>query len=47
MGIYAYKGKRSAPKQYGIPWDMGMIGVWYNKALFTKAGISAPPTTWA
>jgi raffinose/stachyose/melibiose transport system substrate-binding protein len=25
---------------------MGMIGVWYNKALFTKAGISAPPATW-
>ena len=23
-----------------------MIGVWYNKALFTKAGISAPPATW-
>jgi ABC-type sugar transport system, periplasmic component len=41
LGIYAYKGM-----QYGIPWDMGMIGVWYNKALFTKAGISAPPATW-
>jgi raffinose/stachyose/melibiose transport system substrate-binding protein len=41
LSIYSYKGK-----QYGIPWDMGMIGVWYNKALFTKAGISAPPTTW-
>jgi raffinose/stachyose/melibiose transport system substrate-binding protein len=23
-----------------------MIGVWYNKALFTKAGIAAPPATW-
>jgi raffinose/stachyose/melibiose transport system substrate-binding protein len=42
LGIYAYKGK-----QYGVPWDMGMIGFWYNKAAFTKAGISAPPTTWA
>jgi raffinose/stachyose/melibiose transport system substrate-binding protein len=42
LSIYAYKGK-----QYGVPWDMGMIGVWYNKALFTKAGISAPPATWA
>ena len=41
MSIYQYKGK-----QYGIPWDMGMIGFWYNKALFTQAGISAPPTTW-
>jgi raffinose/stachyose/melibiose transport system substrate-binding protein len=41
LSIYAYKGA-----QYGIPWDMGMIGVWYNKALFSKAGISAPPATW-
>jgi raffinose/stachyose/melibiose transport system substrate-binding protein len=41
LSIYAYKGV-----QYGVPWDMGMIGVWYNKALFTKAGISAPPATW-
>jgi raffinose/stachyose/melibiose transport system substrate-binding protein len=41
MSIYAVDGK-----QYGIPWDMGMIGVWYNKALFTKVGIAAPPTTW-
>ncbi len=41
MSIYQYKGV-----QYGIPWDMGMIGFWYNKALFTQAGISAPPTTW-
>ena len=41
LGIYAYKGK-----QYGVPWDMGMIGVWYNKDLFTKAGITAVPATW-
>ena len=41
LSIYAYNGV-----QYGVPWDMGMIGVWYNKALFAKAGIAAPPTTW-
>jgi raffinose/stachyose/melibiose transport system substrate-binding protein len=41
LGIYAYNGV-----QYGVPWDMGMIGVWYNKALFAQAGITAPPTTW-
>jgi raffinose/stachyose/melibiose transport system substrate-binding protein len=41
LSIYAYKGK-----QYGVPWDMGMIGVWYNKALFAKVGITAPPATW-
>jgi raffinose/stachyose/melibiose transport system substrate-binding protein len=42
MSIYAYNGK-----QYGVPWDMGMIGFWYNKALFEQAGITAPPATWA
>lgn len=41
LSIYAYKGK-----QYGVPWDMGMIGFWYNKELFQQAGITAPPTTW-
>ena len=41
MSIYQYKGV-----QYGIPWDMGMIGFWYNKDLFQKAGITTPPTTW-
>ncbi len=41
LSIYAYNGK-----QYGVPWDMGMIGVWYNKALFTKAGITGTPATW-
>ncbi|MFK0113294.1 extracellular solute-binding protein [Streptomyces sp. NPDC091217] len=34
-------------KTYGIPFDIGMVGFWYNKALFKKAGISAPPTTWS
>jgi raffinose/stachyose/melibiose transport system substrate-binding protein len=32
-------------KQYGLPFDFGIEGFWYNKDLFTKAGISAPPTT--
>ncbi len=41
LGVYSFKGKN-----YGVPWDMGMIGFWYNKALFTKAGIANPPTTW-
>jgi raffinose/stachyose/melibiose transport system substrate-binding protein len=41
LGVYSYKGKN-----YGVPWDMGMIGFWYNKALFKKAGIDTPPTTW-
>jgi len=33
-------------KTYGVPFDIGMVGFWYNKALFKKAGIAAPPTTW-
>lgn len=33
-------------KNYGVPWDAGMVGFWYNKDLFQKAGITAPPTTW-
>jgi len=41
LGVYAYKDKN-----YGVPWDMGMIGFWYNKDLFAQAGIEAPPTTW-
>ncbi|WP_345633429.1 extracellular solute-binding protein [Rugosimonospora acidiphila] len=32
-------------KQYGLPWDFGIEGIWYNKDLFTQAGISSPPTT--
>ncbi|MFF3166228.1 extracellular solute-binding protein [Streptomyces sp. NPDC003273] len=34
-------------KAYGIPFDIGMIGFWYNKALFKKAGVTTPPTTWS
>jgi raffinose/stachyose/melibiose transport system substrate-binding protein len=41
LGVYSYQGKN-----YGVPWDMGMVGFWYNKALFEQAGIDAPPGTW-
>jgi raffinose/stachyose/melibiose transport system substrate-binding protein len=34
-------------RTYAIPFDIGMIGFWYNKALFKQAGITAPPTTWS
>jgi len=33
-------------KSYGVPWDMGMVGWWYNKDLFKKAGIDKEPATW-
>jgi len=41
LGVYSLEGKN-----YGVPWDMGMVGFWYNKDLFAQAGIGAPPTTW-
>src|SRR6266540_2244811 len=34
-------------KQYGVPFDLGGVGFWYNKELFEKAKITANPTTWA
>lgn len=39
--IYGYQGE-----QYGIPKDFDTIGLWYNKALFDKAGIKYPDKTW-
>ncbi|MFF9193881.1 extracellular solute-binding protein [Streptomyces sp. NPDC014779] len=34
-------------RTYAVPYDIGMVGFWYNKKLFAKAGITAPPATWA
>jgi ABC-type glycerol-3-phosphate transport system substrate-binding protein len=34
-------------QNYAVPWFGGVRGIWYNKDQFTKAGITAPPTTWA
>jgi raffinose/stachyose/melibiose transport system substrate-binding protein len=39
--IYSQNGK-----YYAVPTDNGAVVFWYNKALFTKAGITTPPTTW-
>jgi len=33
--------------QYGVAFDQGMVGFWYNKDLFEAAGIDEFPTTWA
>ena len=41
LGVYAYEGTN-----FGVPNDMGAVGFWYNKELFTKAGIENTPTTW-
>lgn len=41
LGVYGYDGK-----YYGAPYDMGGVGIWYNKAIFKEVGISVPET-WA
>jgi raffinose/stachyose/melibiose transport system substrate-binding protein len=41
MSIYQVDGV-----QYGIPYNFGLVGFWYNKDLFAEAGISEPATTW-
>ncbi|MBY8871388.1 extracellular solute-binding protein [Micromonospora sp. PLK6-60] len=33
-------------KQYGLPYRMGIEGIWYNKDMFQRAGIAAPPTNF-
>lgn len=41
LGMHAIDGK-----QYGVAYDLGMVGFWYNKELFAKAGVTSPPKTW-
>lgn len=33
-------------KNYGVPFDLGLVGFWYNTQSFADAGITAPPATW-
>ena len=33
-------------KNYGVPFDLGLVGFWYNTKSFEDAGITALPTTW-
>ncbi|GAA3385229.1 extracellular solute-binding protein [Streptomyces racemochromogenes] len=42
LQAYRFEGRT-----YAVPYDVGMVGFWYNKKLFAKAGIAAPPATWA
>ncbi|MCF7914344.1 MAG: extracellular solute-binding protein [Spirochaetaceae bacterium] len=39
LGVYGYDGK-----YYGVPYDMGAVGMWYNKAIFNEAGVEIPET---
>jgi raffinose/stachyose/melibiose transport system substrate-binding protein len=41
LNIYKVDGKN-----YGVPWTWGVVGFFYNKALFAEAGIEALPETW-
>jgi len=34
-------------QQYGVPFDLHVVGFWYRKDLFATAGITSPPTTIA
>ncbi len=43
----AAAGWQVSGKQYGVPFDLHVVGFWYRKDLFQKAGISSPPTTIA
>ncbi|MFI7126739.1 extracellular solute-binding protein [Nonomuraea sp. NPDC050153] len=42
LSAYQFDGKT-----YGLPTDIGLVGFWYNKKLFQKAGIAQPPATWS
>jgi raffinose/stachyose/melibiose transport system substrate-binding protein len=33
-------------KQYAVPYSVGVVGFWYNKELFAKAGVAAAPKSW-
>jgi raffinose/stachyose/melibiose transport system substrate-binding protein len=41
VGLYQVDGR-----QYGVPFNAGVVGFWYNKDLFAQAGIDTLPTTW-
>jgi raffinose/stachyose/melibiose transport system substrate-binding protein len=43
----AASGWNVAGGQYGVPYDLHVVGFWYRKDLFAKAGITSPPATIA
>jgi raffinose/stachyose/melibiose transport system substrate-binding protein len=42
---HAAQGWQVSGQQYGVPYDLHMVGFWYRKDLFARAGITAPPAT--
>ena len=45
LGSFADQGKVDGT-EYGIPYTSSARALFYNKDLFTKAGITDPPATW-
>jgi raffinose/stachyose/melibiose transport system substrate-binding protein len=43
----AAQGWQVNGKQYGVPFDLHVVGFWYRKDLFSKAGITSTPKTMA
>jgi len=43
----AVSGWQVEDRTYALPFSLGVVGFWYNKAMFAQAGIAAPPTTTA
>ena len=41
LGMYEVDGKN-----YGMPFDLGLVGFWYNTKTFEDAGITTLPATW-
>jgi raffinose/stachyose/melibiose transport system substrate-binding protein len=41
----AAQGWQTNGKQYGVPYDLHVVGFWYRKDLFAKAGITTMPNT--
>ena len=41
LGMYEVDGKN-----YGVPFDLGLVGFWYNTDSFDEAGITELPATW-
>ncbi len=41
VDLYKYNNS-----QYGIPFEMSTIGLWYNKTLFKNANVAVPDDTW-
>jgi len=39
LGVYGNEGR-----YYGGPYDMGAVGMWYNKDIFKEAGVDVPKT---